>query len=184
MANDSSQKFLRRNRPPRVQIEYEVDVGGAMQKVNLPFVMGVMSDLSGDASSELPPLDERAFVEFDATNFNERMKGMKPKATFRVPNRLSGEGEMSVDLTFESIEDFSPAAVARRVDSTKRLLEAREQLANLLALTDGKQQAEQLLQQIADAGPEGWQKVMEYVGGSADDSVGKLLAKQGEASEE
>lgn len=178
---DDAQKFLGRNRPPRVQIEYEVDVGGASQKVELPFVMGVMADLSGDANSELPHIDERGFQEFDAENLDERMNAIKPRVGMRVPNRLSGEGELGVDLTFESMEDFEPAAVARRVDSTRRLLEAREKLANLLAYTDGKQGAEDLLQKVAEAGPEGWKKILEFVGAQESDSLGGLL-KSGSAA--
>ena len=176
--SESSAKFIGRNRPPRVQIEYEVDIGAGMQRINLPFVVGVMSDLSGDAENA-KEFDERGFDEFDATNFDSRMKAIAPKATFTVPNKLTGDGQMAVDLTFESMEDFSPAAVARRVDATRRLLEAREQLSNLLAVTDGKRKAEDLLQAIADAGPDGWQKVLEFVDkpeSDEDGSLGELLS--------
>jgi type VI secretion system protein ImpB len=147
MAKPSSQKFIGRNRAPRVQIEYEVDVDGAQKKVQIPFVMGVMADLSGDPTDSLPPIDERKFLEFDAENFDDRMKSMKPRVSVSVPNTLTGEGNLAVDITFESMDDFSPAAVARKVDSLSKLLEARTQLSNLISYMDGKQRAEDLISQ-------------------------------------
>ncbi len=148
MARASSQKFIQRNRAPRVQIEYDVELYGAEKKVNLPFVMGVMADLSGKSAEELPPVSDRKCDEIDVDNFDDRLKAMKPRVAFRVPNTLTGEDELSVDLTFESMEDFSPAAVARKVDSLNKLLTARTQLSNLLTWMDGKSGAEKL---IADA---------------------------------
>ena len=148
MAKASSQKFIARNRAPRVQIEYEVELFGAQKKVQVPFVMGVMADLSGDPAEPLPNVDERKFLSIDVDNFDERMKSMKPRVAFRVPNTLTGEGQLSVDLTFESMDDFSPAAVARKVDSLGKLLEARTQLANLMTYMDGKAGAEELVAQI------------------------------------
>ena len=145
MAKKSSQKFIARNRAPRVQIEYDVEVYGAEKKVQLPFVMGVMSDLSGKPKEALPPVDDRKFLEIDVDNFDSRMKAMKPRVAFSVPNTLTGEGNMSVDITFESMDDFSPAAVARKVDGLSKLLEARTQLANLLTYMDGKTGAEELI---------------------------------------
>ncbi len=145
MAKQSSQKFIARNRAPRVQIEYDVEVYGAQKKIQIPFVMGVMSDLSGDAKEPLPGVDERKFMSFDVDNFDERMKSMKPRVAFSVPNTLTGQGNLSVDVTFESMEDFSPAAVARKVDSLNKLLEARSQLANLVTYMDGKAGAEELI---------------------------------------
>ncbi len=109
MAKPSSQKFIARNRAPRVQIEYEVELYGAQKKVQVPFVMGVMADLSGDRN-RCPPVDERKFLTIDVDNFDERMKSMKPRVAFRVPNTLTGEGQLNVDITFESMDDFSPAA--------------------------------------------------------------------------
>lgn len=143
--SDSSQKFIARNRAPRVQIEYDVELYGAEKKVQLPFVMGVMSDLSGDSASELPAIEDRSFQEIDVDNFDSRLKAAKPTLNFRVPNTLTGEGELSVDLAFESMDDFSPAAIARQVDGLKQLLEARSQLANLSTYMDGRQGAEDLL---------------------------------------
>ena len=148
MPRASSQKFIARNRAPRVQIEYDVELYGAEKKVELPFVMGVMADLSGKPADSLPSVDERKFLEIDIDNFDQRMKAAKPRVAFSVPNTLTGEGNMSIDLTFESMEDFSPAAVARKVDSLNRLLTARGQLANLLTYMDGKSGAEDLVSKL------------------------------------
>jgi type VI secretion system protein ImpB len=148
MARQSSQKFIARNRAPRVQIEYDLEVGNATKKVNLPFVMGVMADLSGKPAEALPELSKRDFLEIDVDNFDSRLKAMKPRVAFQVPNTITGEGNLNVDITFESMEDFSPAAVARKVDSLNKLLEARTQLSNLLSYMDGKANAEKLVQDI------------------------------------
>ena len=148
MAKASSQKFIARNRAPRVQIEYEVELYGAQKKVQVPFVMGVMADLSGDAAEPLPSVDERKFLAIDIDNFDERMKSMKPRVAFRVPNTLTGEGQLNVDITFESMDDFSPAAVARKVDALSKLLEARTQLSNLVTYMDGKSGAEELISKV------------------------------------
>ena len=148
MAKPSSQKFIARNRAPRVQIEYEVELYGAQKKIQVPFVMGVLSDLSGEPSEPLPSVDERRFLGIDIDNFDERMKSMKPRVAFRVPNTLTGEGSLNVDITFESMDDFSPAAVARKVGALNKLLEARTQLANLVTYMDGKSGAEDLIAKI------------------------------------
>jgi type VI secretion system protein ImpB len=148
VAKPSSQKFIARNRAPRVQIEYDVELYGAQKKVQVPFVMGVMADLSGDSKDPLPPVDDRKFAAIDIDNFDERMKSMKPRVAFSVPNTLTGEGNLSVDITFESMEDFSPAAVARKVDALNKLLEARQQLSNLITYMDGKSGAEDLLTKV------------------------------------
>ena len=144
----SSQKFIARNRAPRVQIEYDVELYGAEKKVQLPFVMGVLSDLSGKSNEPQPGIAERKFLEFDVDNFDSRMKAMKPRVAFQVPNTLTGEGNMNVDVTFESMDDFSPAAVASKVDSLKKLLDARTELANLVTYMDGKSGAEELMAKI------------------------------------
>jgi type VI secretion system protein ImpB len=144
----SSQKFIARNRAPRVQIEYDVELYGAEKKVQLPFVMGVMSDLSGKPAEPLAPVAERKYLSIDVDNFDERLKSMKPRVAFQVPNTLTGEGNISVDITFESMDDFSPAAVAKKVDSLNKLLEARNQLANLLTYMDGKTGAEELIAKV------------------------------------
>jgi type VI secretion system protein ImpB len=142
---ESSQKFIARNRAPRVQIEYDLEVYGAQKKIQLPFVMGVMANLSGKPAEALPGIADRKFLEIDVDNFDERLKAMKPRVAFRVPNTLTGEGEISVDITFESMDDFSPAAVATKVDALSKLLQARQQLSNLLSYMDGKSGAEELL---------------------------------------
>ncbi|SRR5208283_619610 len=141
----SSQKFIQRNRAPRVQIEYDVELYGAQKKIELPFVMGVLADLTGKPVDPLAPVQDRKFLEIDAENFDERLKAMKPHVAFQVPNTLTGEGNLSVDVTFESMNDFSPAAIARKVEPLRKLLEARTQLSNLLSYMDGKDGAEQLI---------------------------------------
>ena len=148
MAKASSQKFISRNRAPRVQIEYDVELYGAEKKVQLPFVMGVLADLSGKPEEALPPVGDRKFLEIDVDNFDERMKAMKPRAAFQVPNTLTGEGNLNVDITFESMDDFSPAAIASKVDSLNQLLQARTQLSNLLTYMDGKDGAEDLINKV------------------------------------
>ncbi|MDB5816460.1 MAG: type secretion system-associated protein [Rhizobacter sp.] len=144
----SSQKFIARNRAPRVQIEYDVELYGAEKKIQLPFVMGVMSDLSGKPADALPPVADRKFLEIDVDNFDARMKSMKPRVAFQVPNTLTGEGNLPVDITFESMDDFSPAAIARKVEGLNKLLEARTQLSNLITYMDGKTGAEELINKV------------------------------------
>ncbi len=144
----SSQKFIARNRAPRVQIEYDVELYGAEKKVQLPFVMGVMSDLSGKSEEPLPAVADRKFLEIDVDNFDDRMKSMKPRAAFSVPNTLTGQGNLAVDITFESMDDFSPAAIAKKVEPLRKLLEARTQLSNLMTYMDGKTGAEELIGQV------------------------------------
>ena len=148
MAKTSSQKFIARNRAPRVQIEYDVELYGAEKKIQLPFVMGVLADLSGKPVEPLAPVADRKFLEVDVDNFDSRMKAMKPRVAFQVPNTLTGDGNMNVEITFESMDDFSPAAVARKVDALSKLLEARQQLANLITYMDGKTGAEELIAKV------------------------------------
>lgn len=148
MGKESSQKFIARNRAPRVQIEYDVEVYGAEKKIQLPFVMGVLADLSGQPADPLAPVAERKFLEVDVDNFDERLKAMKPRVAVQVPNTLTGEGNMAVDMTFESMDDFSPDAVARKVEPLRKLLEARSQLSNLMTYMDGKTGAEELIAKL------------------------------------
>ena len=145
MGSGSSQKFIARNRAPRVQIEYDVEVYGSEKKIHLPFVQGVMADLAGKPAEPQAPVADRKFLDFDIDNFDDRMKAMKPRAAFRVDNTLTGEGQLNVDLTFESMDDFSPDAIASKVDSLNKLLEARTQLSNLVTYMDGKTGAEELI---------------------------------------
>lgn len=141
----SSQKFIAKNRAPRVQIEYDVEVYGAEKKVQLPFVMGVMADLSGKPEEPLPAVAERKMLEIDVDNFDDRLKSMKPRVAFEGPNTLTGEGNLNIDLSFDSMDDFSPAAVAQKVGALNELLKARTQLSNLMTYMDGKTGAEELI---------------------------------------
>ncbi|GAP34879.1 type VI secretion system contractile sheath small subunit [Piscinibacter sakaiensis] len=144
----SSQKFIARNRAPRVQIEYDVELYGSKKKIQIPFVMGVMADLSGKPAEPLAPVADRKFLEIDVDNFDDRLKSMKPRVAFNVPNTLTGEGNMSVDITFESMDDFTPEAVAKKVGALNNLLETRNQLKDLLSYMDGKTGAEELLGKV------------------------------------
>jgi type VI secretion system protein ImpB len=148
VAKTSSQKFIERNRAPRVQIAYDVELYGAEKMIQLPFVMGVLADLSGKPAEPLPDVADRKFLEIDVDNFDSRMKAMKPRLAFQVPNTLTGEGNLNVELTFESMDDFSPAAVARKVGALGKLLEARQQLSNLITYMDGKSGAEDLMGKV------------------------------------
>lgn len=144
----NSQKFIAQNRAPRVQIEYDVELYGADKKVELPFVMAVMSDLSGQPEKPLPPVAERKFLDISIDNFDDRMSAIQPRVAFNVPNTISGEGQLPVELKFNKLEDFSPAAIANQVDSLRRLLEMREKIASLLTYMDGKVEAERLVSNL------------------------------------
>lgn len=146
--NNSAQKFIARNRAPRVQIEYDVEIYGSEKKIELPFVMAVLADLAGKPREELPPVTDRKFLDIDIDNFNERMKAIAPRVAFAVPNTLTGEGQLMVDITLENMDDFSPAQIARKVDALNQLLEARTQLANLQTYMDGKAGAENLVNKL------------------------------------
>ena len=150
MPVDSGQKFIRRNRPPRVHITYE-DPYDAEKQIELPFVMGTLADLSGNAPGvEKAKLEERKFLEFDMDNFENRMAAIEPGVTMRVKNTLGEAGgeALSVNLKFKKMQDFNPAQVARQVEPMAKLLEAREQLANLLRYMDGKVAAEDQLKKL------------------------------------
>ena len=141
----SSQHFITRNRAPRVHIVYDPEVGNANKKVELPFVMGVMADLSAKNNDQLKEMPDRAFTEVDNDNFDRVLKAAKPRVAFAVPNRMDGAGKLAVDMTFESLDDFSPAQVARKVEPLAKLLEYRTQLANLLTYMDGRADAEKFV---------------------------------------
>lgn len=144
----SGQRFIKENRAPRVHIEYEVETFGSMQKVELPFVMGVLSDLSGKSLVEKKSMADRDIVEFDMDNFDQRMTAIAPRAAFNVDNTLTGDGKLSVDLTFKNMEDFSPGAIAKKVPALAQLLEARQQLNDLMLYMDGKDGAQDLLDKL------------------------------------
>jgi type VI secretion system protein ImpB len=149
--SNSGQKFISRNRKPRVHITYE-DPYNAEQLVELPFVMGVMADLSGNASTVAKPdMLDRTFLDTDMDNFDKRMAAIEPAVTMKVPNKLgSGEGgeQLGVNLKFSKMDDFSPAAIARQVPAMAKLLQAREQLSNLMKYMDGKVAAEDTLKKL------------------------------------
>ena len=150
-SNNSSQKFIGKNRAPRVQVEYDVELYGSEKKVNLPFVMGVMADLSGKSEvTKDQRVEDKKFLDIDADNFDDRMKSIKPRVAFNVPNVMTGEGNLAVDVSFESMDDFSPDKVAEKVDGVKELLEARRQLSNLLSYMDGKTGAEELITKLLE----------------------------------
>ena len=144
----SGQRFIKENRAPRVHIEYEVETFGSRQKIELPFVMGVMSDLSGKSEVEKKSMNDRDFVEFDMDNFEERMSAIKPRAAFVVDNTLTGEGKMGVDLTFNKMDDFTPGEIAKQVPALKKLLDARQELNDLSVYMDGKDGAQGLLEKL------------------------------------
>lgn len=148
MMAKGGQRFIKENRAPRVHIEYEVETFGSRQKVELPFVVGVMSDLSGKSNVEKKSLDKRDFVEFDMDNFEQKMEAIAPRAAFVVDNTLSGEGKLGVDLTFNSLDDFSPGRIAQNVPALKKLLDARQELNDLLAYMDGKDGAQDLIDKV------------------------------------
>lgn len=149
MAKESLQKKVGRVRPPRVQITYDVQVGDAIEKRDLPFVVGVMADLSGNPDQPLPPIAKRKFVQVDRDNINDVMKKIGPRLAFKVPNRLSEDDtKLNVELRFESMDDFQPAKVAEQITPLRKLLELRNSLANLRASLIGNEKLENLLQEV------------------------------------
>jgi type VI secretion system protein ImpB len=147
--SNSGQKFISRNRKPRVHITYE-DPYDVEKLIELPFVMGVLADLSGNSSAvDKPDMADRTFLDIDMDNFDKRLAAIEPGLTMKVPNKLGGgDGRLSVNVKFKKIEDFSPAAVARQIPATAKLLQAREQLSNLLRYMDGKVGAEDALKKL------------------------------------
>lgn len=145
---ESLQKWLGRNRPPRVQITYDVELGGAIEKRELPLVVGLLADLSGMPEAPLPKLKERRFVEIDRDNFNEVMGKLAPRLELSVPNAITGEGNMPLVLNFANIDDFAPEPLVNQVPALKRLLDARQQLRDLLSKLDGNDELDKLLEDI------------------------------------
>lgn len=149
MTTQSGQKFIKQNRAPRVQIEYDVELGGAQKKIDLPFVVGVMADLSGNPEEALPEVSSRKFLEVDVDNFDKRMKAAKPRVAIKVPNTLTSEGgQLAVELTFENMDDFTPARIAEKVEPLRKLLEQRKELEALKARIDGKAKVEDALDKL------------------------------------
>ena len=146
---ESTQHKLDRIRPPRVHITYDVEIGGAIQKKELPFVLGVMSDLSGQRDAELPKLKDRKFVEIDRDNFNDVMASIAPRVVVRVPNKLANDGtELSAEMRFKQMDDFEPVALLSQIPALKKLYEARGKLNDLLAKLDGNDKLEAMLQDV------------------------------------
>ena len=146
---ESIQHKLDRVRPPRVHITYDVETGGAIEMKELPFVMGILADLSGKPEEPLPRLRDRKFIEIDRDNFNEVMKGMKPRLAFRIDNKLTNDDtKLAVELRFQNLDDFSPERVAQQIEPLRKLIEVRRQLSSLLAKTDGNDQLSARLQEI------------------------------------
>ena len=148
MAREGTQKKLERVRPPRVNISYDVETGGAVETKELPFLMGVLADLSGNPAEALPRLKDRKFVELNPDNFDSVLKSMRPRVQFTVANKLNPEsgGKIGVDLTFESLDDFNPESVAKNVGPLKQLLELRTKLADLRGSLQGNDKLEEILQ--------------------------------------
>ena len=167
MAREGSQKKLERVRPPRVNISYDVETGGAMEAKELPFLMGVLADLSGQPADALPRLKDRKFVEISPENFDTVLKNMKPRVAFSVDNKLQeGGGKLAVDMTFEALDDFSPEAVARNLAPVKELLDLRTKLSDLRGNLQGNDKLEDILQSTmndADA----MKKLQAEIGGDA-----------------
>jgi type VI secretion system protein ImpB len=147
--SESIQKRLQKVRPPRVQMTYDVEIGEAIEKKELPFVVGVMGDFSGQSEVEQKKLRDRKFVNIDNDNFDEVLKAVEPRAVFRVPNKLTEKGgEFAVDLKFKSIDDFRPEAVVQQVEPLKKLLEARAKLADLRNKLAGNEKLEDILSEV------------------------------------
>ena len=149
MPKESLQKKVGRVRPPRVQITYDVQVGDAIEKRDIPFVVGVLADLSGMPEKPLPTIAKRKFVSIDRDNVNDVMKKIGPRLAFKVPNRLSEDDtKLNVELRFESMDDFQPARVAQQITPLRKLLELRNSLANLRSSLIGNDKLENLLQEM------------------------------------
>jgi len=146
--SDSVQKRLQKIRPPRVQMTYDVEIGDAIENKELPFVMGVVGDFGGNSEVEQKRLKERKFVNIDRDNFDEVLNGVEPRATFRVPNELTGEGQFGVDLRFNAMSDFRPESVVQQVEPLRQLLEARHKLADLRNKLAGNDKLEDLLNDV------------------------------------
>tara|TARA_B100000214_G_C23643772_1_gene479646 strand:- start:77 stop:616 length:540 start_codon:yes stop_codon:yes gene_type:complete len=146
---DSLQKWVGRNRPPRVQITYDVEIGDAIEKKELPFVVGILSDLSGDPSEPLPKLRDRRFVEIDRDNFNEVMEKISPRLDLKIADVMKGEGDLKIELDFKEFEDFHPESIVKKIPRLSKLLEARQNLRDLLSKLDGNDELNNILSDVA-----------------------------------
>ena len=147
---DSTQDKLKRVRPPRVHITYDVETGDAVEEKEIPFVVGVLSDLSGNPEQHLPPIKERKYVEVDRDNINEVLEGVGPRLAFKVDNKIEedSDSKVGVELNFKSLNDFHPENVAEQVEPIRKLVEVRKKLYNLMAKLDGNDKLEELLQEV------------------------------------
>lgn len=171
---ESLQHKLDRVRAPRVHITYDVEIGDAIEMKEIPFVVGVLADLSGKPEEPLPKLKDRKFIEIDRDNFNNVLEGMKPRLAFKVDNKLTGEDtRMAVELRFKSIDDFHPESVVKQITPLQKLLDARQRLSDLLSKLDGNDKLDELLQDVI-ASTDSLQKLGEEAG----------VGKQGEEKKE
>ncbi|HQI00645.1 MAG TPA: type VI secretion system contractile sheath small subunit [Deltaproteobacteria bacterium] len=146
---ESTQHKLDRVRAPRVQITYDVEIGDTIEMKEIPFVVGVMGDFSGNPEEPLPKMKDRKFVEIDRDNFNKVLEGMKPRVAFRVDNKLSGDDtKLAVELKFKSMDDFHPENIVQQIDPLRKLAETRKKLSDLLGKLDGNDKLEELLQEV------------------------------------
>ncbi|MGY8799730.1 MAG: type VI secretion system contractile sheath small subunit [Longimicrobiales bacterium] len=167
---ESTQHKLDRVRPPRVQITYDVEIGDATQKKELPFVMGVISDLAGKPAEAPAPMKERKFVQIDRDNFNDVMKSVGPRLAFQVDNQLTDEdSKFNVELNFESMEDFDPVSVVQQVEPLRKLFEARQRLSDLRAKLDGNDDLDRLLIEIVE-NTDGLKEIQEATAPAEDDA--------------
>jgi len=177
---ESVQHTLKRVRPPRVKITYDVEIGNAIEKKELPFVAGIIADVAGKNTDKLPRFKDRKFAEIDRDNFNDVMKGAAPRATFRVPNRLSGgEGEIACDLTFHSLDDFEPVNVVKQVEPLRKLFEARQALNDLAAKLDGNDKLEEVLAQVIEDPSQREKLLAELSDGESGEEAAAEPAEQG-----
>ena len=146
---ESIQQKLKRVRPPRVQITYDVEIGGAMELKELPFVVGVLGDFSGQPAQQLPRVKDRKLIEIDRDNFDQVLSGMAPRLAMRVDNKLTNDGsKMNVEMKFNSLQDFEPDNVVQQVEPLRKLVDARQKLRDLLSKTDGNDKLEEMLQNV------------------------------------
>lgn len=168
---ESLQHKLDRVRPPRVQITYDVEIGGAIQKKELPLVVGIMGDLSGNPAEPLPKMKDRKFVEIDRDNFNDVLASLNPRLTFRVDNTLvDDDSQLNVELYFKHMDDFDPVNVLKQVEPLRQLFEARQRLSDLLTKLDGNDALDTLLQDIA-GNPDGLQEIKTEVTAASTDAT-------------
>jgi type VI secretion system protein ImpB len=148
---ESKQHWLDRNRPPRVQITYDVETGNAIEKKEIPFVVGVLSDLGQNPATPLPKLKDRKFVEIDRDNFNDVLASTKPEITVKVDDVIKGAGKIAIPLTFTHLDDFRPERLVERIPELRRLLRARERLNDLLAKLEGNDELSAALREVMES---------------------------------